>query len=397
MPLDALHLPFITKEHALLRSSLREFAKKEIFPDCLQRDENQDLEGTVKIFKKLADLGYTGIRIPEEYGGQSMDMYSELILMEELGYADGSIALTMLIHTGAAAACIYSLASEEVKQKYLPKVVSGENILAFAMTEDSAPGSLSTYMQTTASDDGDHYLLNGTKVFITNATIADLFIVFARTNSDEPGHKGISLFLVEKDFQGVFVNEEPSLGGRAKSWGTIAFNNCPVPKANLIEKAPGAFASAMQLFNYERMENPSICNGIAQRALDECLSFLSQRKDPRTEKSFIKSYQHLQFKIAEMYAQIKSSRLNVWHAAYLAENGFPFTKEVAASKFHANEMVRRVCTDAVQLHGGYGYSTSFLVQKLLRDGMFGGTAGGTIEALKDRTTREILKEMGIRN
>ena len=325
-----------------------------------------------------------------------MDMYSEIILMEELGYADPNIAVTMLIHTGAAAACIYQLAPEELKQKYLPAIARGEKILAFAMTEDIVPGSWSSYMKTTSKLDGDRYILNGRKVFITNAGIADLFVVFARLDQEKPDHRGVGIFLVEKDFPGFsFEGEEPTLGLRAASWGTISFNNCEVPKENLIMGPPKAFAAAMNLFNQERLENPSVCNGIAARALDETVNFLSQRKDPRSGKSFIESYQSLQFKIAEMYAMIRSSRLSVWHAAYLLESGYPYIKEVSAAKFFANEAVRKVCSDAVQLHGGYGYSASLIAEKLLRDGMFGGIAGGTLEALKLRTIREIFKERGI--
>lgn len=395
MSIEELHFPFLSKEHVLLRKSIREFAKQEIIPNSLDRDKTENLEGTVKIFKKLSELGYAGIRLPDKYEGQNMDIYSTIILMEELGYADLSIALTMLIHVGTAAACINQLASEELKREYLPLIAKGEKILAFAMTEEDVPGSLSTYMQTQAHFEKDKYIINGTKAFITNASIADFFIVFARTNPNEIGHKGISLFLVEKDFPGISIDEEPALGDRAGSWGTIRFNNCEVPKKNLIMEAPNAFATAMHFFNYERMENPSVCNGIAHRALDESIQFLSKRKDPRTGKSFIKSYQGVQFQVAEMYALIRSSRLNVWHAAYLSENGYAFTKEVSAAKFFANEAVRKVCTDAIQLHGGYGFSASMAVEKLFRDGMFGGIAGGTLEALKDRTTREIVREKGI--
>ncbi len=160
----------------------------------MERDEKGDLKETVRLFRKLKDLDVFGLRIPEKYSGMGADMYSELILMEELGYADASVAITTLIHTGAAAAVIYEMASEEIKQKYLPKVATGEKILAFAMTEGDVPGSWSSYMQTTATLDGDHYVLNGTKVFITNATIADLFVVFARTHPEEKGHKGIGIF-----------------------------------------------------------------------------------------------------------------------------------------------------------------------------------------------------------
>ena len=391
MYLEDLKLPFLTTEHQLLRQSIRDFAKKELIDGALERDEKNDINETVRLFKKLNKLDVLGIRIPEKYGGAGADMYSELILMEELGYADASVALTTLIHTGAAAAVIYEMAPEELKQKYLPKVATGEKILAFAMTESDVPGSWSSYMQTSARLDGDHYVLNGTKVFITNATIADLFVVFARTNPEEKGHKGIGIFLVEKDFPGISTAEEPSFGDGAGSWGSVFFDNCRVPKENLIKDGPTAFAEAMRLFNYERMENPSICNGIAQRALDETISFLSQRKEPKKGLPFTKAYQHVQFKLAEMYARIRASRLMVWHACFLAENGHPFVKEVSSAKFFANETVRWVCEQALQLHGGYGFSKSFIVQKLLRDGFFGGIAGGTLEALKDRTARELLK------
>jgi len=324
-----------------------------------------------------------------------MDIYSEIILMEELGYADPSVAITMLIHTCAAAACIYKLASDELKQRYLPAVAKGEAILAFAMTEDAVPGSWSSYIKTTAKLEGNKFVINGRKVFITNAGIADLFVVLARM-SEEKDHRGIGVFLVEKKFPGVVIEgEEPSLGLRAASWGTISFENCEVPRENLIMGPPKAFAAVMDLFNMERLGNPSICNGIAARAFDEAITFLSQRKDPRTGESFIEGYQGLQFKIAEMYSLIRASRLSVWHAAYLYENGLPYVKEVSAAKFFANEAVRRVCLEALQLHGGYGYSAALVVEKLLRDGIFGGIGGGTLEVLKLRVVREILKERGI--
>ncbi|MEM3586343.1 MAG: acyl-CoA dehydrogenase family protein [Candidatus Jordarchaeaceae archaeon] len=326
-----------------------------------------------------------------------MDIYSEIILMEELGYADPCVAAIMVIHTGTAAARIYKLAPEEIKQRYLPSIAKGEKILAFAMTEDAVPGSWLSYMKTTAKlVEGDKYIINGRKVFITNAGIADLFVVFARTNPKEKGHRGISIFLVERNFPGlVFEGEEPALGIRAASWGTILFDNCEVPKKNVILEAPNAFAAALDLFNVERLENSSVCNGIATRALDETINFLSQRKEPKNGESFLNTYQSLQFKISDMYALIRASRLNVWHTAYLMENVFPYIKQVSASKFFANEVVRKVCLEAVQLHGGYGYSTAFFVEKLLRDGIFGGIGWGTIEILKLRVIREIFREIGM--
>ncbi len=282
-----------------------------------------------------------------------------------------------------------------LREKYLPSIASGERILAFAMTEDEVPGSWSSYMKTKAEIKGDKYLLNGRKTFITNAGVADIFIVFARLNLME-GARGIGMFIVERDFPGFhFDGEIPGLGVRALSWGTITLEDCEVPRENLIVSPPKAFSLAMDMFNTERIGNPSICNGIAQRAFDEALEFLVGRRDPRTGKSLLESYQGLQFKIAEMASLIRSSRLNVWHCAYLIQSGKPYVKEVQLAKLFANEMVRKICIDSMQLQGGYGYSAELFTEKLVRGGMFGGIGWGALEILKLRYISELMKEKGI--
>ncbi|MEM2509524.1 MAG: acyl-CoA dehydrogenase family protein [Candidatus Methanomethylicia archaeon] len=394
-----MYLPFLNGKHLLIRSTLRDFASRRLIAtDVMRREREGDINGTVEVFRELAKLGYTGIRIPEDYGGMGEDIYSWIILMEELGYFDPNIAGMMLIHTGAASQCIVHFASEDLKRKYLPLIARGERILAFAMTEDEIPGSWSSYMKTKAEIKGDKYLLNGRKTFITNAGVADIFIVFARLDPMEKGARGIGMFIVEKNFPGFhFDGEIPGLGTRALSWGTITLEDCEVPRENLIVGPPKAFSLAMDMFNTERIGNPSICNGIAQRAFDEALEFLIQRRDPRTGKSFLESYQGLQFKIAEMASLIRSSRLNVWYCAYLIQNEKPYVKEVQLAKLFANEMVRRVCIDSMQLQGGYGYSAELLTEKLVRGGMFGGIGGGTLEILKLRYISELMKEKGLKH
>jgi alkylation response protein AidB-like acyl-CoA dehydrogenase len=398
MVLEDLHLPFLSEKHFLIRSTLRDFAGRRLkAADVIRRERDGDIWGTVEVFRDLARLGYAGIRVPEDYGGMGEDIYSWIILMEELGYFDPNVAGMMLIHTGAASQCIVHFASEDIKRKYLPSIARGERILAFAMTEESIPGSLSSHMTTSARLEGDKYIINGRKTFITNAGVADLFILFARVDQREKGARGIGMFIVERSSPGLrFDGEIPGLGMKALSWGSITLEDCEVPKENLILGPPKAFSKAMDMFNTERIGNPSICNGIAQRAFDEALEFLMKRIDPRSGKSFIESYQGIQFKIAEMASLIRSSRLNVWHSAYLIQSGKPYVKEVQLTKLFANEMVRKVCIDSMQLQGGYGYSAELLTEKLVRGCMFGGIGGGTIEILKLRYISELMREKGIK-
>lgn len=393
MVLEDVNLPFITDEHRIVRRTIREFCREKIIPNSLKWERERF--SVKSILMELAKLGVLGIRIPVEYGGQSSDLYSWITMLEELGYADASIAAPVLIHTGAASTLIVEYGSRDIKERYLPKIARGEKILAFAMTEAEVPGSWSSYLKTTAKLDNDHYVINGTKAFITNACIADLFIVFARTDPKTPGHRGVSVFLVEKN-DNMIITEEPSLGFNLPGlWGTIIFDDVRVPRENLLLPAPKAFTLSMLSFNRERIGNPSICNGIAQRAFDEAVNFLKGRRGPDHATGELKipftDYEYIRIKLAEIATKIKASRLMVYHAAYLIENSLPYVRDVSMAKAFANEVVREVAMDSLQLSGAYGYSGSFIVQKLLRDGLFGGIGGGTIEIQKLRIAEEILR------
>lgn len=376
---------------------MREFAEKEITPTALKRDKECDIKGTLEILKKLFSLGYGGIRVPREYGGAGEDLYSWIIMLEELGYADLSVAMPMLVHSGSACDIILDSGSESIKQKHLPLICKGEELLGIAITESDIPGSWASYVSTTASSRGGKYNLKGKKMFITNAGLANLFVVFARSSALEKGHEGVGIFLVERDSPGFsFEGEVPSIAATASSWGIISFDNCEVPDENMLMPPPDAFSRGMRMFNTERVGNPSICNGMAQRALDEAVRFLRDRKEPKAGKSFLDSYQDLQFKVAEMDASIRACRMLVWYAAFLLQNGLPPTKEVAEAKFLSNQTVRQVCTESAQLQGAYGLTKGLFAEKLVRDSMYGGIAGGTIEILKSRAASEIVKQMRIK-
>ena len=374
----------LDEEHELLRRNLRQIAENELAPKAAYWDETETFPW--ESIKKLSELGIMGLTVPEAYGGSGGDMMSFVLALEEFARVDAATAVTLLIHLGVANKCIAMYGTEEQKRRYLPPLASGEKIAAFAMTEPGA-GSDALAMKTRAVDAGDHYVLNGVKHFITNGGVASTYTVLAKTDSTA-GAKGISIFIVEKDFPGFSVaKEDHKMGIRGSSFAELVFDNCQVPKENLLLAAPRAFSRVMGLFNSERIGNASTCLGIAQGAFDFALRYVQERE---TFGHRLCENQGIQWMLADMAAQIESARLLIYRAADYIQKGLPFIKEASIAKLVANEMVVRVTNDAVQLLGGYGYTRDFPVERMMRDGKALSFGGGTPQIQRTTIAGQLL-------
>lgn len=371
----------LTEEQKIFRRTLREFGKREIEPRLKEHAGKKAYPS--ELGKKLAEIGVMGLTIPEAYGGTSGGTLDVVICMEELCHAGGFAPLT---HLGACRA-ISEYAGEHLKGTYLPSLAKGEALGAYAQTEPNA-GSDATAMRTTAVLEGDHYVLNGTKCFISNAEVADVFVVLAKT---DPSQKkgGISVFVVEKGFPGFSVSKaEEKMGLDASPTNEVVFDNCLVPKDNLMVHEGEAFKLMMQSFNAERCGNSAACLGMAQRAFDRAFAYSRQRE--AFDRPIVR-FQGIQWMFADMATQIEAARLLVYNAAWRIDRKLPAAKEAAMAKCFSNEMAQRVINDAVQIHGGYGYMKEYEVERLWRDARGLAFGGGTPQVLRNRIAAELLR------
>jgi len=371
----------LTEEQKLFRQTLREFGKREIEPRLKEYAAKK--EYPLELGAKLAKIGVMGLTIPEAYGGMGGGTLEVVLCMEELCHAGGFAPLT---HLGACRA-ISEYGGESIKQRYLPPLARGETLGAYAQTEPMA-GSDATGMRTTAVLDGDHYVLNGSKCFISNAEVADIFVVLAKTDpSQRKG--GISVFVVEKKTAGLGVGKaEDKMGLDASPTNEIVFDNCVVPKDNLMVHEGEAFKLMMQSFNSERCGNSAACLGMAQRAFDRAFAYAQQRE--AFERPIIR-FQGIQWMFADMATQIEAARLLIYNAAWKIDHKLPAAKEAAMAKCFTNEMAQRVINDAVQIHGGYGYMKEYEVERLWRDARGLAFGGGTPQVLRNRIAAELLR------
>ncbi|APC49777.1 acyl-CoA dehydrogenase [Virgibacillus halodenitrificans] len=363
----------LTDEQEMLRKMVRDFATKEVEPTAAERDEEERFDR--EIFDKMGELGLTGIPWPEEYGGIGADYVSYVIAVEELSRVCASTGVTLSAHLSLASWPIFKYGNEEQKKTFLYRLATGEALGAYALSEPGA-GSDVVSMKTTAKDDGDHYILNGSKVWITNGGVADIYIVFAKTDADAK-HKGISAFIVEKGTEGfTFGKKEKKLGIRSSPTTELIFENCRIPKENMLGAEGEGFKIAMTTLDGGRNGIAAQALGIAQGALDAAVDYAKEREQFGKP---IATNQGISFKLADMATDVEASRLLTYQAAWLESQGLPYGKASAMSKLFAGDAAMRTTVEAVQVFGGYGYTKDYPVERYMRDAKITQIYEGTNE------------------
>ena len=375
----------LSEEHEMIRKMVRDFAKNEVAPTAAERDEEERFDKG--LFDKMAELGLTGIPWPEEYGGIGSDYVAYCIAVEELSRVCASTGVTLSAHTSLASWPIFKFGTEEQKQRYLRPLAAGEKIGAYGLTEPGS-GSDSGAMRTMARRDGDDYILNGSKIFITNGGVADTYVVFALTDPEKK-QKGTSAFIIEKDFEGFSVGKkEKKLGIRSSPTTEIIFEECRVPKENLLGEEGDGFKIAMMTLDGGRNGIAAQAVGIAQGALDAATEYAKERVQFGKP---ISAQQGVGFKLADMATSVEAARLLTYQAAWLESQGLPYGKESAMSKLFAGDAAMRVTTDAVQIFGGYGYTKDYPVERFMRDAKITQIYEGTQEIQRLVISRMLTK------
>lgn len=366
----------LTREQELVRQMVKEFAVNEVKPIAAEIDETERFP--MENVKKMGELGMMGIPFPKELGGSGGDVLSYIIAVEELSKVCATTGVILSAHTSLCASLLYENGTPAQKEKYLVPLAKGEKIGAFGLTEPGA-GTDAAGQQTTAILEGDNYILNGSKIFITNGGVADTFIVFAMTDKSQ-GTRGISAFIVEKDFPGFSIGKkEDKLGIRASSTTELIFEDCVIPKENLVGKEGKGFGIAMKTLDGGRIGIAAQALGIAEGAYDEAVKYMKERKQFGRSLS---AFQGLQWMISEMNTKIEAARHLVYKAAWLKQNKFPYGVDAARAKLFAAEVAMEVTTKAVQIHGGYGYTKDYPVERMMRDAKITEIYEGTSEVQK---------------
>ncbi len=375
----------LTNEQNLVRQSIREFAVTEVKPIAADIDRSERFP--IENVEKMGKLSIMGIPFPVEYGGAGGDNMSYIIAVEELSKVCGTTGVILSAHTSLCASPIHMYGTEAQKQKYLIPLNKGEKLGAFGLTEPNA-GTDAAGQQTTARLDGDNYVINGSKIFITNGGVADTFIIFAMTDRTI-GTKGISAFIVERDFPGFSIGKiEEKLGIRASSTAELIFEDCIVPKENLLGAEGKGFGIAMKTLDGGRIGIAAQALGIAEGAFEETVKYMKERKQFGKN---IASFQGLQWMMAEMDVKIEASKLLVYKAAANKDKGLPYSVEAARAKLFASEVAMEVTTKAVQMFGGYGYTMDYPVERMMRDAKITEIYEGTSEVQKMVISANIFK------
>jgi alkylation response protein AidB-like acyl-CoA dehydrogenase len=376
----------LDKEHEQLRELVREFAEREVAPGAAERDEAERFDR--EIFDKMAELGLTGIPWPEKYGGAEMDYLAYVIAVEELSRVCASTGVCLSAHTSLACWPIYKFGTEEQKMKYLKPMAEGKWLGAYALTEPGS-GSDAAGMRTTAKKDGDSYILNGNKVFITNGGPAEVYVVFALTDPEKRS-RGITAFIVEKGTPGFRIGKkEKKLGIRASTTVELIFEDCRIPAENRLGEEGFGFKIAMMTLDGGRNGIAAQAVGIAQGAYELARDYALQRKQfgkPIAEQ------QAIQFKLADMATKIEAARLLTYQAAWLESQGLPYGKASAMSKVFASDTAMQVTTEAVQIFGGYGFIREYPVERYMRDAKITQIYEGTNEIQRLVIARHILSQ-----
>jgi alkylation response protein AidB-like acyl-CoA dehydrogenase len=375
----------LNENQKMIAQMVRDFAEKEIRPHFMEWDETQEFP--VHIFKKLGELGLMGVFIPEEYGGSGFGYHEYITVVSEIAKVCGSIGLSVAAHNSLCTGHIYYHGNEAQKRKYLPKLASAEWIGAWGLTE-TGTGSDAGGMNTTAVKDGDHWVLNGSKNFITHGKSGDVAVVIARTG-EKGDSRGMSAFIIEKGTPGFSSGKkENKLGMRASETCELIFNNCRIPAENLIGKEGEGFIQAMQILDGGRISIGALALGIAKGAYEASVKYAKEREQFGKP---IAQFQAIGFKLADMATEIFASELMLHQSASLKNNKQPMTTESAMAKYFASEVACRVSNEAVQIFGGYGYTKDFPVEKFYRDAKLCTIGEGTSEIQKLVISRNILK------
>lgn len=374
----------LTEEQKHLVDMVDSLGEKELRPLAPRWDENEEFPWPN--VKKLAELGLLGLSIPEQYGGAGQGVMDTVLVIEHIAQHCFNTAGILALHCGTCSRAITHFGSEELKKRFLPAMATGEKLAAYAQTEPDA-GSDVGNLKTRAVLDGDNYIINGSKIFISNAHEAQIFVVMVRL-SDDPGTKGVGSVLVERDTPGFSVSKKDhKLGFKGTSISEVVFEEAKVPKENILVEA-GNFARMMQAFNAERCGNGALSLGVAQGAFNEALRYADERIQFGKP---ISKFQGIRWMLAEMAIQVEAGRLLLYRAATNAESGLPNQLETAMAKTFCNEMAIAVTNQALQIHGGYGYMGEYPIERMYRDVRFPALGGGTVQIQKNLIAAELLK------
>jgi alkylation response protein AidB-like acyl-CoA dehydrogenase len=374
----------LSEEHLMIQKAARDFAQNELKPGVIERDEHQKFP--TEQIKQLGELGFLGMMVDPKYGGGGMDAISYVLAMEEISKVDASCSVVMSVNNSLVCWGLEAFGTEEQKQKYLIPLAKGEIIGAFCLSEPEA-GSDATSQRTTGIDKGDHYLVNGTKNWITNGNSASVYLVMVQTHPEQ-GHKGINCLIIEKGMEGFVVGpKENKMGIRASDTHSLMFNNVKVPKANRIGEDGFGFKFAMKVLSGGRIGIASQALGIASGAYELALAYSKERKAFGKE---ISKHQAIQFKLADMATRIEASRLLCLKAAWMKDHHMNFDQASAMAKVFASETAMWVTTEAVQVHGGYGYVKEYHVERLMRDAKITQIYEGTSEVQRIVISRSVL-------
>jgi butyryl-CoA dehydrogenase len=377
----------LSDEHKMMRDMVRSFAEAELVAGAKERDEQERFDRPL-MFDRLAELGLAGVVFPEEYGGAGADYISYAIVIEELSRVCASTGVTLSAHVSLGANPIYKFGTEAQKRQYLVPLAEGSKLGAFGLTETGA-GSDAGGTRTTAVLDSDAWILNGSKIFITNGGEAEIYVVFARTDKNAQKHHGISAFIVEKGTPGFsFGKKEEKMGIRSSPTMELIFADCRIPKDNLLGELGKGFKIAMQTLDGGRIGIASQALGIAQGAFEAAVNYARERKQFDQP---IGHFQGIQFILADMATQIEAARLVIYQAAYKASTDQPFSKESAMAKLLASETAMQVTTKAVQVFGGYGYTREFPVERMMRDAKITQIYEGTNEIQRVVIGRQLAR------
>ncbi len=375
----------LTEEHLMIRDAARDFARTELLPGVIERDDKQQFPQ--ELVKKMGDLGFMGIMVDPKYGGSGMDTISYVLIMEELSKIDASASVMVSVNNSLVCYGLEAFGTEEQKQKYLTKLATGEQIGAFCLSEPEA-GSDATSQTTTAIDKGDHYVINGTKNWITNGGRSDVYLVIAQTDR-EKGHRGINAFIVEKGMEGFDIGpKEDKLGIRGSDTHTLQFNDVKVPKENRIGEDGFGFKFAMKTLSGGRIGIAAQALGIASGAYELALKYSKERKAFGT---VICNHQAIAFKLADMYTEIEAARMLVMKAAWDKDQGNNYDMSSAMAKLYASKVAMEQTVEAVQIHGGNGFVKEYHVERLMRDAKITQIYEGTSEIQKIVISRGVIK------
>jgi alkylation response protein AidB-like acyl-CoA dehydrogenase len=374
----------LSEEHLALREHIRSFVAEEVTPVALEFDESQEFPH--EIFRKLGDLGYLGIVIPTEYGGSGMGYMEYALIVEEVARGCPAIALGVAAHNGLCTSHIYRFGNEELRQKYVPRLAAGQTMGAWGLTEPSA-GSDAGGTQTTAVRDGDHYIINGAKNFITHGNVGDICVVMAVTDKSA-GKKGISAFAVDKSMTGYYGSKkENKLGMRCSDTAGLTFDNVRVPASHLIGNEGEGFIQALQILDGGRISIAALSVGLAQGALDAALKYSNERVQFGKR---LNEMQAIQMKLAKMAMEVDAARLLTYKAAWMRDQDMNFTVAASQAKLYASEVAVRTAEEAIQIHGGYGYVKEYPVEKFWRDSKLLTIGEGTSEVQKMIIARNLV-------